>query len=169
MIRSGFAIIRNVAHADGTGEPHDPPGSGTNALASSVVLVCRRRADWTRPTATRREFLTALRAELPPALRLLQSGNVAPVDLAQAAIGPGMAIYTRYARFSGIEATGTKTLAVFVLARWSVAFEPLVIESQGSTVLGDDANDLIRCTFGKVGFNLERHPDARAPGDRPDG
>ena len=67
------------------------------ALASSIVLVCRRRpAD--APLATRREFLTALRAELPPALHLLQSGNIAPVDLAQAAIGPGMAIYTRYGR-----------------------------------------------------------------------
>ncbi len=69
---------------------------GTNALASSIVLVCRRRPDGA-PLATRREFLTALRAELPRALRLLQSGNIAPVDLAQAAIGPGMAVYTRYA------------------------------------------------------------------------
>ena len=50
------------------------------------------------PAATRREFLTALRSELPQALRLLQTGNVAPVDLAQAAIGPGMAVYTRYAK-----------------------------------------------------------------------
>ena len=72
-------------------------GRGANALASSIVLVCRRRqAD--APLATRREFLTALRSELPQALHLLQSGNIAPVDLAQAAIGPGMAIYTRYGR-----------------------------------------------------------------------
>ena len=71
-------------------------GIGANALASSIVLVCRRRpAD--APLATRREFLTALRTELPQALRLLQTGNIAPVDLAQAAIGPGMAVYTRYA------------------------------------------------------------------------
>ena len=70
-------------------------GRATNALASSIVLVCRRRPS-DAPTATRREILTALRAELPRALRLLQSGNVAPVDLAQAAIGPGMAVYTRY-------------------------------------------------------------------------
>ncbi len=67
------------------------------ALASSIVLVCRRRpAD--APLATRREFLTALRAELPKAIHLLQSGNIAPVDLAQAAIGPGMAVYTRYGK-----------------------------------------------------------------------
>ena len=72
-------------------------GIGTNALASSIVLVCRRRPA-NAPLATRREFLTALRTELPQALYLLQSGNIAPVDLAQAAIGPGMAVYTRYGR-----------------------------------------------------------------------
>ncbi len=70
---------------------------GTNALASSIVLVCRKRPA-TAPTATRREFVAALKAELPAALADLQRGNIAPVDLAQAAIGPGMAVYTRYAR-----------------------------------------------------------------------
>ena len=70
---------------------------GSNALASSIVLVCRKRpAD--APTATRREFIAALKAELPVALIHLQRGNIAPVDLAQAAIGPGMAVYTRYGR-----------------------------------------------------------------------
>jgi putative DNA methylase len=68
-----------------------------NALASSIVLVCRPRAA-DAPTATRREFVTALKAELAPALVHLQRGNIAPVDLAQAAIGPGMAVYTRYAK-----------------------------------------------------------------------
>ncbi|HKR61007.1 MAG TPA: hypothetical protein VJS64_14910, partial [Pyrinomonadaceae bacterium] len=69
----------------------------TNALASSIVLVCRKRpAD--APTTTRREFGAALRAELPQALAHLQRSNIAPVDLAQAAIGPGMAVFSRYAR-----------------------------------------------------------------------
>jgi putative DNA methylase len=68
-----------------------------SALASSIVLVCRPR-DAGAPTATRREFVTALKAELPVALAHLQRGNIAPVDLAQAAIGPGMAVYTRYAK-----------------------------------------------------------------------
>ena len=72
-------------------------GMGTNALASSVVLVCRQRLV-DAPNATRREFISALKYELPQALRLLQTGNVAPGDLAQAAIGPGMAVYTRYAK-----------------------------------------------------------------------
>ncbi len=72
-------------------------GLGSNALASSIVLACRgRRLD--APLASRRELVEALRRELPHALRLLQTGNVAPVDLAQAAIGPGMAVFSRYSR-----------------------------------------------------------------------
>ena len=67
---------------------------GTNALASSIILCCRVSSR-SKSLATRREFLAALRSQLPAALRLLQSGNIAPVDLAQAAIGPGMAAYTR--------------------------------------------------------------------------
>jgi putative DNA methylase len=69
----------------------------TNALASSIVLACRKRSV-NAPIATRRDFASTLRAELPLALRRLQEGNIAPVDLAQAAIGPGMAVYTRYAK-----------------------------------------------------------------------
>jgi putative DNA methylase len=67
----------------------------TNALASSIVLVCRKRPTEAR-AATRREFITALKAELPTALQHLQEGNIAPVDLAQSAIGPGMSVYSRY-------------------------------------------------------------------------
>ncbi len=71
-----------------------PVASGTNALASSVVLACRPRPD-DAPLAIRREFVQALRRELPSALRKLLHGSIAPVDLAQAAIGPGMAIFSR--------------------------------------------------------------------------
>ncbi|HPP29284.1 MAG TPA: DUF1156 domain-containing protein, partial [Phycisphaerae bacterium] len=72
-------------------------GQSTNALASSIVLICRPRpAD--APMTTRKDFLAALRKELPPALRHLQRGNIAPVDLAQASIGPGMAVFSRYSR-----------------------------------------------------------------------
>ena len=62
---------------------------GTNALASSIVLVCRPRPA-SAPLATRKDFVTALHAELPSSLRRLQQGYIAPVDLAQAAIGPGI-------------------------------------------------------------------------------
>ena len=67
------------------------------SLASSIVLVCRQRST-DASIATRREFVSALKAELPMALTYLQAGNIAPVDLAQASIGPGMAVYTRYAK-----------------------------------------------------------------------
>jgi putative DNA methylase len=66
-----------------------------NSLATSVVLICRPRFS-DAPVATRRDFITTLQRELPVALRHLQAGNIAPVDLAQAAIGPGMAVFTRY-------------------------------------------------------------------------
>jgi len=72
-------------------------GKDTNALASSIILVCRPHNAGATAT-TRREFVAALKTELPTALAHLQRGNIAPVDLAQAAIGPGMAVYTRYAR-----------------------------------------------------------------------
>ena len=95
VIQSGFAVTGTWPVR--TELANKIIGINANILASSIVLVCRRRPD-DAPTATRRECVTALRTELPPALRLLQTGNVAPVDLAQAAIGPGMAVYTRYAR-----------------------------------------------------------------------
>ncbi len=76
----------------------------SNALASSIVLVCRSRPD-SAPLASRREFLDRLAVELPDALAHLRGVNIAPVDLAQAAIGPGMAIYSRFSKV--IEADGT--------------------------------------------------------------
>jgi putative DNA methylase len=76
---------------------------GSNALASYIVLACRPRpAD--APQTDRRSFVAELKRELPVALRRLQQGNIAPVDFAQAAIGPGMAIYSRYRRI--LEASG---------------------------------------------------------------
>ncbi len=77
--------------------------SGTNALASSIVLACRRRPI-AAPLATRKEFIERLKAELPGAVRTLQHGSIAPVDLAQAAIGPGMSVFSRYSKV--VEADG---------------------------------------------------------------
>jgi len=74
----------------------------SNALASSIVLVCRKRPE-NVIIATHREFVATLKAELPMAVRQLQKGNIAPVDLAQASIGPGMAIYTRYSKVINAE------------------------------------------------------------------
>ena len=67
----------------------------SNALASYIVLACRPRPV-DAPQIDRRSFITELKRELPSALRHLQQGNIAPVDFAQAAIGPGMAVYSRY-------------------------------------------------------------------------
>ncbi|MEA4906853.1 MAG: DUF1156 domain-containing protein, partial [Anaerolineaceae bacterium] len=95
VIRAGFALTGTWPMK--TEKPGRTIGNNSNALASSIVLVCRQRpAD--APVATRREFVSALQGELPAALAHLQAGNIAPVDLAQAAIGPGMAVYTRYSQ-----------------------------------------------------------------------
>ena len=95
VIASGFAVTGTWPMRTELGRRM--VGMGSNALASSIVLVCRRRpAD--APLATRRNLVDALQEELPPALVHLQRANIAPVDLAQAAIGPGMAIFTRYAK-----------------------------------------------------------------------
>lgn len=72
-------------------------GNGTNVLASSIVLSCRPRSENAEAT-TRRGFLSALKNELPGALRELMQGAIAPVDLAQAAIGPGISVFSRYSR-----------------------------------------------------------------------
>ena len=81
-----------------------PRGLGSNALASSIVLACRPRPA-SAVLATRGEFMAALRQELPEAVRLLQSGNILPVDMAQATIGPGIKVFSRYARV--VEADGS--------------------------------------------------------------
>jgi putative DNA methylase len=79
-------------------------GMNTNALASSIVLVCRKRpAD--APICTRRDFINALKRVLKPALQKLQASNIAPVDLAQSAIGPGLGVYSRFSKV--LEADGT--------------------------------------------------------------
>jgi len=101
---------------------------GSNALASSIILVCRKRSA-NALTATRREFVTALKAQLPPALAHLQRGNIAPVDLAQAAIGPGMAVYTRYARV--LDANGKPLSVREALALINQTLDEALAEQEG--------------------------------------
>ncbi|MCI0143181.1 DUF1156 domain-containing protein [Arthrobacter bambusae] len=79
-------------------------GQGANALASSIVLACRPRSQ-SAPTIDRGGFLSVLHSELPSKLRELQQAAVAPVDLAQSTIGPGMAVFTRYSKVT--EADGS--------------------------------------------------------------
>ena len=126
MIRSGFSITGTWPMRTELG--NRMIGMGTNALASSVVLACRRRPA-AAPSATRRECVTALRTELPPALRLLQTGNIAPVDLAQAAIGPGMAVYTRYAKV--LDAAGNPMSVREALALINQILDEVLAEQEG--------------------------------------
>jgi len=126
VIRAGFAIT-------GTWPIRTERGArsisiGTNALASSIVLVCRPRAQ-DAPMATRREFLSALRTEMPAALKHLQRSNIAPVDLAQAAIGPGMAVYTRYAKV--IDAAGQPVPVREALALINQTLDEVLAEQEG--------------------------------------
>jgi putative DNA methylase len=99
-----------------------------SALASSIILVCRPRPA-NAPTATRREFLNVLKVELPVALANLQRGNIAPVDLAQAAIGPGMAVYTRYARV--LDASGKALSVRDALALINQTLDEVLAEQEG--------------------------------------
>ncbi|MCM8599230.1 MAG: DUF1156 domain-containing protein [Candidatus Accumulibacter sp.] len=126
VIEAGFAISGTWPMRTELG--NRMIGSGTNALGSSIVLVCRQRPA-TAPTATRRDFVTALKAELPSALAHLQAGNIAPVDLAQAAIGPGMAVYTRYAKV--LDAEGKPLPVRAALALINQTLDEALAEQEG--------------------------------------
>jgi putative DNA methylase len=99
-----------------------------NTLASSIILVCCPRSGDV-PIATRRDFVTALKAELPQALAHLQHGNIAPVDLAQAAIGPGMAVYTRFGKV--LDAEGKPLSVRQALALINQTLDEVLIEQEG--------------------------------------
>lgn len=102
--------------------------SGNNALASSIVLSLRARSA-TAATTDRRGFISALESELPEALRRLQQGQIAPVDLPQAAIGPGMAVFSRFAGV--IESDGSRMTVRAALARINEILDRVLNEQEG--------------------------------------
>ena len=102
VVNAGFAITGTWPMR--TEMANRAIASGTNALASSIVLVCRKRPE-DAPQTTRRNLINILRRELRPALQKLQASNIAPVDLAQSAIGPGMGVFSRFKQV--LEADGT--------------------------------------------------------------
>ena len=108
-------------------------GKDTAMLASSVVIACRPRPA-NAPLATRRELLDVLQSELPDAVRLLQDQAIAPVDMAQSAIGPGMEVFSRYARV--LEADGTPMRVRTALALINEALEE-VLSSEETEFDGD--------------------------------
>lgn len=101
IIKAGFSITGTWPMK--TEKPGRTIGNGANALASSIVLVCRKRPE-DAPMGTRRDFVMALKRELHTALDELRSSNIAPVDLAQSAIGPGIGVYSRFSQV--LEADG---------------------------------------------------------------
>lgn len=100
----------------------------TGALASSILLVCRPRPE-SAPLATRRELVAALRADLPEALARLQQANIAPVDLAQASIGPGMAVFSRYSKV--VEADGSAMTVRTALGLINQSLDEILAEQEG--------------------------------------
>jgi putative DNA methylase len=99
-----------------------------NVLASSIVLVCRPRPN-NAETINRQDFLLALKRELPPALKQLQQGNIPPVDLAQAAIGPGMAVYSRYKQV--LESDGSPMPVRMALSLINQVLDEYLAEQEG--------------------------------------
>jgi len=101
---------------------------GSNALGSSVVIVCRPRVA-TAEVTDRRGFIAELRARLPSALRDLQEGLIAPVDLAQAAIGPGMAVFSKHSKV--VEADGSSMRVGTALGLINQALDEVLAEQEG--------------------------------------
>lgn len=126
VIRAGFSITGTWPMR--TELLNKVTGLSASMLASSIVLVCRPR-DRDAPAGTRREFVTALKTELPGALAHLQRGNIAPVDLAQAAIGPGMGVYTRYANV--LDAEGNPISVRDALALINQTLDEALAEQEG--------------------------------------
>jgi len=126
MVQSGWSVTATW--------PMRTEGSGrmiakdTNALASSVVLALRPRPE-NAPTTDRRGFIAAMKRELGPALRELQQGGIAPVDLPQSAIGPGMAVFSRHAKV--IESDGSEMSVRSALARINEVLDELLTEQEG--------------------------------------
>jgi putative DNA methylase len=126
LLRSGFAVTATWPMRTELG--NRMRNQASNALASSIVLACRPRSE-TAGITDRRGFLAALHAELPKALRELQQGNIAPVDLAQAAIGPGMAVFSRYAKV--VEPTGETMPVRSALTLINQVLDEVLAEQEG--------------------------------------
>lgn len=152
MIRAGWTI-------DGTWPMRTEQAGGLralgrNALASSVVVVCRRREDG-HGTTDRRGLIDALHAELPAALRELQQGHIAPVDLPQAAIGPGMSVFSRYGAV--LEPDGSKMTVRSALARINEILDEVLNEQEGDF---DATTRFAIAWYRQYGYGMGKFGDA---------
>jgi putative DNA methylase len=145
MISSGWVLTATWPVR--TEMPSRMRGMDSNALASSIVLACRPRPAIAGVT-DRRGLIAALREELPEALRILEHGSIAPVDLRQAAIGPGMAVFSRYARVNEPDGTPMRVRAALSLINQ-------VLDEKLSQLEGDVRADTRWCVewFKSYGFN----------------
>lgn len=126
MIRSGWAVTATWPLRSERGGRMI--SIGTNALASSIVLALRPRPE-DSPRTDRRQFAEALKAELPRALKELQHGAIAPVDLPQAAIGPGIAVFSRFSAV--LEPDGAKMTVRSALSRINEVLDQVLNEQEG--------------------------------------
>ena len=126
LIKAGFSITGTWPIR--TESPGRNVAQGSNALASSIALICRPR-NKSCISITRRQFLSELKKELPSGLFRLQQGNIAPVDLAQAAIGPGMAIFSRYKAV--LEADGSSMHVRAALTMINQSLDEYFVEQEG--------------------------------------
>lgn len=151
IIKAGFAITGTWPMR--TERNNRSNALETNALASSIVLVCRKRPEET-PSCSRRSFIAELKRELRAALKNLQNSNIAPVDMAQATIGPGMSVYSRYAKV--LEADGSAMTVRSALQIINAELDAYLKEQDGD--LDEDSRfclDLYaQCAFNDIKFGV---------------
>ncbi len=152
VLDSGLQV--NATWPMRTEKPGRMVSIGANALASSIVLACRPRSVLAT-LATRGEFIAALRAELPEAVRILQSGNIAPVDMAQSTIGPGIKVFSRYAKV--VEADGS---SMPVSAALAIINDVLGEVLDGEEAELDSDTRFALTWFSEFGFNAGPAGDA---------
>ncbi|MCX2966286.1 DUF1156 domain-containing protein [Gordonia aquimaris] len=152
MIRSGWEITSTWPNRSELS--NRMIASGTNALASSIVLSLRPRSSQAA-TTDRRDFISTLEDELPDALRKLQQGQIAPVDLPQAAIGPGMAVFSRYAAV--LEPDGSKMTVRSALTRINEILDQVLNEQEGDF---DSTSRFAIAWYRQHGYGVGKFGDA---------
>lgn len=152
MVGSGWEITGTwPLRSERSGRMRDV---GSNALASSIVLSLRPRPDGA-PRTDRRGLIAKLEAELPTALRKLQQGRIAPVDLPQAAIGPGMAVFSRYGAV--LEPDGSQMTVRSALARINGVLDRVLNEQEGDF---DSSSRFAIAWYRQHGYGVGKFGDA---------
>lgn len=152
IVQAGFAITGTWPMR--TEMANRSIASGTNALATSVVLVCRKRPE-DAPSTTRRSFVSELKRELRPALQKLQQSNLAPVDLAQSSIGPGMGIFSKYSKV--VESDGSAMTVRSALQAINQEIEGYFNEQDGEL---DSMSQFCVALYTQHAFNNMKFGDA---------